>query len=55
MSNGCKNILDIKWVWKDLSCEMGVKIFLIPNGCKNKIVVKRVLIYFSRQMGVKMF
>jgi len=42
VSNGCKNILDFKWVRKDLSCEMGVKIFLIPNGWKNKIGVKWV-------------
>jgi len=27
---------------KDLSCEMGVKIFFMPNGCINNIGVKGV-------------
>jgi len=40
VSNGCKNILGVKWVSKYFRCQMGVKILYVSNGCKNILGVK---------------
>jgi len=40
VSNGCKNILGVKWELKNCRCQIGVKLFQVSNECKNILCVK---------------
>ena len=42
MSNGCKNILGVKWVKKKFRCQIGEKELQVRNGCKKILGVKWV-------------